>query len=208
MTAGTIILWRHGQTDYNLEVRVQGGVDVPLNRTGAAQAAASAALLERYLRGAPAVVVSSTLVRALATAQVLAEVLGVRVVTDSRLREREFGLWEGLTRDEMVRSWPEEYSLWKAGETPPGIGMESRTHVADRVEAALLEHASRHAPEDTLVVVSHGSATAQALGRMLGAAPGSRFPVRALDNAHWSTLQHAPDLTPPWRLTAHNLGPL
>jgi len=208
VTAGTVILWRHGQTDFNREFRVQGGVDVPLNETGVSQAAASAALLHRYLGTAPVAVVSSTLMRARQTALALADVLGVEIAEDERLRERAFGLWEGLTRDQMVAGWPQEYTLWKSGSTPSGIGMETRTAVAERVEAAVLEHAGRHAPEITLVVVSHGSATSQALGRMLRAPGDAPFPVRALDNAHWSTLQHAPTLTPPWRLQAHNLGPL
>ncbi|MGM0385285.1 MAG: histidine phosphatase family protein [Actinomycetota bacterium] len=208
MTAGTVILWRHGQTDYNLEFRVQGGVDIPLNRTGLAQAAASAAALQRYLGGVPTSIVTSTLVRARDTARLLADLLEVEVAADRRLKERAFGLWEGLTRDQMVATWPEEYLLWKSGETPSGIGMETRTEVADRVHAAVLEHAERLSLEETLVVVSHGSAIAHALGRMLSSEPGRWFPVRALDNAHWSTLQHAPNLRPPWRLKAHNLGPL
>lgn len=207
MTAGTVILWRHGQTDYNLQARVQGGVDVPLNTTGIAQAAASAAVLQRYLDGAPAVVVSSTLVRAHATAEALASLLDVPLGTDSRLQERRFGLWEGLTRDEMLASWPEEYRRWKLGETPHGIGMEAREEVAARVQEAVVDHAARCTHEETLVVVSHGSATVHALGRMLSPDPGSWFPLRSLDNAHWSTLQHMPDTTPRWRLTAHNLGP-
>lgn len=208
MTAGTVILWRHGQTDYNIELRVQGSVDIPLNATGLAQAAAGAAAILRYLGDPTGVsIVSSTLVRARATAQALADLLGVEVAEDPRLRERQFGLWEGLTREEMVVRWPEEFRTWRTGGTPTGIGMETKDEVAQRVHAAVLEHAARREPRETLVVVSHGSATTQLLARMLGAQPGDHFPVRGLDNAHWSTLNHRPDLVPPWRLRAHNLGP-
>ncbi len=207
MTAGTVILWRHGQTDYNLQARVQGGVDIPLNPAGVAQAAVGAASLARYLGEHAGVrIVSSTLVRASATARALAALLGVDVALDPRLREREFGLWEGLTRDEMVARWPEEYRLWRTGATPAGIGMEPKGAVARRVLEAVLEHATPLEPRETLVVVSHGSATTQVMALLLGAEPGEHFPVRGLDNAHWSTLNHRPDLTPPWRLRAHNVG--
>jgi len=207
VTAGTVILWRHGQTDYNLEGRVQGGVDIPLNATGMVQAAAGAAALVRYLGATDrTAIVSSPLARARATAEALAALIGVGVALDARLREREFGAWEGLTRDEMTARWPDEFRLWRTGATPAGIGMETKTQVADRVHAAVLEHAGGRQPAETLVVVSHGSATTQVLARLLGAEPG-HFPVRGLDNAHWSTVNHRPDLAPPWRLRAHNIGP-
>jgi|SRR5659263_23296 len=208
MTAGTVILWRHGQTDYNIQLRVQGGVDIPLNATGVQQAAAGAEALARYLGDDARVsIVSSTLSRAAATARALADVLALTVATDARLRERDFGIWEGLTHDQMVERWPEEFRLWKTGATPEGIGMETKSQVADRVHAAVMEHATTRAAEEILVVVSHGSATTQVLARMLGAQPGGTFPIRGLDNAHWSTLNHRPEMAPPWRLRAHNLGP-
>ncbi len=166
-----MILWRHGQTDYNIQLRVQGGVDIPLNATGVQQAAAGAEALARYLGDDARVsIVSSTLSRAAATARALADVLALTVATDARLRERDFGIWEGLTHDQMVERWPEEFRLWKTGAAPGGHrhGNEVR-QVADRVHAAVMEHATAHAAGEILVVVSHGSATTRVLARMLGA---------------------------------------
>src|SRR5659263_246257 len=132
MTAGTVILWRHGQTDYNIQLRVQGGVDIPLNATGVQQAAAGAEALARYLGDDARVsIVSSTLSRAAATARALADVLALTVATDARLRERDFGIWEGLTHDQMVerQSLPDpEVTLPKSRVRRHGEG----EHVCER----------------------------------------------------------------------------
>ena len=118
-----LILWRHGQTDYNLQGRIQGRVDIPLNGTGreqARRAADSIAVLK------PTRIVSSPLVRARATAETLASLIGQSVEVDSALAEKSFGDWEGLKDEAFLRRYIEtqyvffDYGLWalfrRAGE--------------------------------------------------------------------------------------------
>lgn len=207
MTAGTVLLWRHGQTSFNLEGRVQGGSDIALNEVGLRQAERGSQAILAYLEPVlPAVIVTSHLIRAHATAQALGRLTGQEVLVDGRLRERSFGVFEGRTREEMVAQWPDEYAQWATGLTPPGIGMESRGEVAARVVEAVSEHAAALEEDAVLVVVSHGSATTQALMRLLGMDPRHGAPFRGLDNCHWSTVDHMERGPLEWRLRAHNLG--
>ena len=143
---------------------------------------------------------SSDLSRAVRTAQPLADLLGLPVILDPRLRERSMGVWEGLTRDEVVRRHPEQYAHWVAGLEAPSDGSESRSELAERAVAALAD-----AEGETVVLVTH-SATAMALtGRLLGLPVAGWRAVGPLANGRWSELsadEHG------WRLCAHNLGPL
>ncbi len=197
-------LWRHGQTDYNAELRVQGQVDIPLNSVGIAQAAAGARALDRSLGDRPIVIVSSTLGRARNTARALADLRRVPVTHDDRLQERAFGPWEGKTRDEMVADWPEEYEVWRAGGDPEGIGVETKRAVAERMCRAIGEHTDALADGAGLVIVSHGSALNQAVCAMLGTEQSGKSRIRGLDNCHWSEIQRFP--SGEWVLRAHNLG--
>ena len=86
-----LILWRHDQTDHNLVSRVQGQVDIPLNATGLAQAAAAARILASPR---PDRIVSSPLSRARTTAQILADLTGLDIEVEADLIERFFGVWE------------------------------------------------------------------------------------------------------------------
>ena len=92
-----LFLFRHGQTDWNREGRLQGHTDTPLNATGLAQAEA---LAQRLLAHRLDAVVSSDLTRALTTARIIAEISGVPLLTDSGLREVSVGLAEGLLWEE------------------------------------------------------------------------------------------------------------
>ena len=83
---------RHGQTDWNVEARLQGSTDIPLNDTGRAQARAAAAFFKD--RGLTRIV-TSPLIRAHETARLVGEQLGLEPVIDARLIERNFGLFEG-----------------------------------------------------------------------------------------------------------------
>jgi broad specificity phosphatase PhoE len=152
----TLLLVRHGETDWNREGRVQGHSDVPLNDTGRAQARALAARLAAERVDA---VYSSDLRRARDTAQEVARASGHTVTTTPHLREKHFGSWEGLTRDEILSGDPDALSgPWGDGET--------RDEMADRVLHALRGIAARHEGE-TVVVVSHGGPL-RAVQRTLG----------------------------------------
>jgi probable phosphoglycerate mutase len=89
---------RHGQTDWNLAARLQGSTDIPLNDTGREQARRAAEILrdQKVER-----IIASPLSRALETARIIGEPLGLEPATDIRLIERHFGLFEGMTIDEV-----------------------------------------------------------------------------------------------------------
>lgn len=89
---------RHGQTDWNVQARLQGSTDIPLNDTGRAQARLAAELLEGL---GITRIVASPLSRALETARIVGERLALTPDIDERLIERNFGLFEGLTIDEV-----------------------------------------------------------------------------------------------------------
>ena len=138
----TILLARHGETDWNREGRWQGWADPPLNETGRAQARA----LAEQLRGTPFdAVYSSDLQRAHETAELVAAPHGVPVVADEGLREIDVGSWSGLTRAEIAARFPD-------GERPDG---ETRDVHGARVLAAV-ERIARANPERRILVVTHG----------------------------------------------------
>lgn len=145
---------RHGETDWNIELRMQGHVDIPLNATGLAQAAA---LGRRFADGVDAAAIySSDLLRARQTAQPIAESLGLPIVPLVELRERSFGRCEGLVIAEILERFPEEGLAMKrrdADHVPQGG--ESRRQHQERIRACVRELAGRHAAQ-SLVVVTHG----------------------------------------------------
>jgi len=151
----TLLLVRHGETDWNAEGRLQGHTDRPLNDFGRRQAAA---LAER-LAAEPAIdaVYASDLSRARETAEILAHRLGLPVVTVPDLRERNWGNWEGLTGSERDRV---EY-----------VGEERDAH-GERVIRAVRRIAEEH-PGQRIVVVTHGGS----LRRIQVAAYGMALPV-------------------------------
>jgi broad specificity phosphatase PhoE len=141
----TILLVRHGQTDWNLSRRLQGHTDLPLNERGREQARVLAAELAEEPIDA---VYSSDLVRAHETARIVAERHGLDVTAIDDLRERHFGTWEGLSDDEIQTRFPEAAAgVWGDGET--------REAMARRVFDALQRIADTH-PGGHVLVVSHG----------------------------------------------------
>jgi probable phosphoglycerate mutase len=147
----TILLARHGETDWNREGRFQGWADPPLNATGRAQAVdLSVALMAEEL----ATVYSSPLRRAYETAEVVAASRGLVPVTIEALREVDVGSWSGLTREEIEQRFPEQYARW----LDYGQGWddgETYEAMAERVVGAVLELALVHDGE-RILAVSHG----------------------------------------------------
>jgi broad specificity phosphatase PhoE len=203
MSAGTILLWRHGQTDYNATGRLQGQVDIALNERGRAQAAAAAPVLAQ-LR--PARIVASDLVRAHETARTLAEIVRTDLITDVRLRERSFGDWEGLTHPEIEAGWPDAFAAWNAGDHPAGINAESRREVGHRFAEAVLATAEPLGDHEILVIVSHGAAISAGITALIGQDPEIWRGITGIGNCHWSVLRTNDGQRPSWRLSAHNVG--
>jgi len=136
--ATTLLLARHGETDWNREHRLQGWADPPLNELGRAQALELAAALDGERID---VVYTSDLRRASETANIVAVGLHLRVVEDPSLREVDLGSWSGKLRDEV------------AGQTRHDG--ETREQHRDRVVSGVLRIAAAH-PGETLLIVSHG----------------------------------------------------
>lgn len=195
-----LLLWRHGNTDWNATHRVQGQTDTPLNDLGRQQAAAAAPLLAA-LR--PDAIVSSDLVRAADTAAALATLTGLRVEPDERLRERGYGQWQGLTMTEIADRFPAEHAAWRCGAQSPGCGVEDLDDLGKRVSEALQDAADRH-PGGTVVIATHGGAARQGCGHLLGWPVPVLRTVGPLQNCHWTELRHEGVVG--WRLRAHNVG--
>ncbi|WP_406003698.1 histidine phosphatase family protein [Streptomyces sp. NBC_00829] len=201
-TGRRVVLWRHGQTAWNLERRFQGSTDIALTEDGVAQARRAARLLAS-LR--PDVIVASDLKRAAATAAELAQITGLDVSHDSALRETYAGAWQGLTHEEIVERHGEQYSAWKRGEPVRRGGGELETEVADRAAPVVLHHAEKLPEEGTLVVVSHGGTIRTTIGRLLGLESHHWESLGGLSNCCWSVLGEG---ARGWRLLEHNAGTL
>ncbi|MGC0377335.1 histidine phosphatase family protein [Streptomyces sp. SAI-229] len=197
-----VILWRHGQTSWNVERRFQGSTDVDLTETGVAQARRSARLLAGLK---PDAIVASDLRRAAATAAELAALTGLEVTLDAALRETYAGVWQGLTHDEIIARYGDEYTAWKRGEPVRRGGGELETEVADRAAPVVLRHVEKLPEDGTLVVVSHGGTIRTTIGRLLGLDPHNWESLGGLTNCCWSVLGEG---ARGWRLLEHNAGTL
>ena len=152
-SATRLVVIRHGETAWNVEQRIQGHLDVPLNDRGRWQAGRMAgALAEESF----AAIYSSDLSRAAATAQALAHVAGVPVQHDTGLRERAFGHFEGVSWGEIHARWPDDAQRWRARDPDftPGGGESLRVFYG-RVVGTALRLARAH-PGQTVALVAHG----------------------------------------------------
>ncbi len=151
------IVIRHGETEWNLKGRFQGHKDSPLSPLGRTQAAA---LGRRLATESFDVLYSSDLGRALQTAGAIASLSGHTIKTDPQLRERNFGVLEGLTEAEIIAAHGDTLERLRRPEPdfriPKG---ESLRDAYDRCVAAFSRLAALHA-EGTMVVVCHGGVLA------------------------------------------------
>ncbi|MFC8627268.1 histidine phosphatase family protein [Streptomyces anulatus] len=201
-TGRRIVLWRHGQTAWNLERRFQGSTDIELTEAGVGQARRAARLLASLK---PDAIVASDLRRAAATAAELSAVSGLTVAPDAALRETYAGAWQGLTHQEIVERFGDQYAAWKRGEPVRRGGGELETEVADRAAPVVLEHAEKLPENGTLVVVSHGGTIRTTIGRLLGLEAHHWEGLGGLSNCCWSVLGEG---ARGWRLLEHNAGTL
>lgn len=151
--ATRILLIRHGETDWNRAQRIQGQIDIALNDTGVMQAQRLALALQNESFAA---IYASDLGRAQATAQAVVQASGVALRTDARLRERHYGVFEGLTYTEIAEQWPILAQAWRERDpdfAPPGG--ESLVDLSERVLPALDALAGQH-PGQQIVCVTHG----------------------------------------------------
>ncbi len=196
------MLWRHGQTAWNLERRFQGTTDIELTETGVAQARRAARQLAAL---GPDAIIASDLRRAVDTAAELAAVTGLQVTYDEGLRETYAGVWQGLTHEEIMERHGEEYAAWKRGEPVRRGGGELETEVADRAAPVVERNVEKLPDGGVLVVVSHGGTIRTTIGRLLGLEPSSWEALGGLTNCCWSVLGEG---ARGWRLLEHNAGTL
>jgi probable phosphoglycerate mutase len=151
--ATRVIAIRHGETAWNVDTRIQGQLDIPLNDNGRWQARRLAqALADEPLQA----IYASDLGRAFETAQALAEAVGLEVVTDTGLRERGFGIFEGRTWKEIEQQWPDLSARWRKRD--PDFGPEGGETLAsfyDRCIGAASRIAAAHAGQ-SIALVAHG----------------------------------------------------
>ena len=198
-----IVLWRHGQTDWNLVNRFQGHSDIPLNQTGIEQARRAAPLLFG-LR--PSKIISSDLIRAKQTAEELANLSKLPIHIDPALRETNGGKWEGRTGAENRADDYEKFVNWLDGnDEPAGDFGERRSEIALRAVTAIEKALDQET--ETLVVVTHGGTARIIIGNMLGLPMTQWASIGGLSNASWSILENGHHRVG-WILVEHNAGSL
>ncbi|GAA1153754.1 histidine phosphatase family protein [Nocardioides aquiterrae] len=199
MTGRTLVLVRHGRTAYNHENRIQGQLEVELDDTGHAQAAALAPVIAA-LR--PAAIWSSDSARARQTAVYLAKETGLEPTYDARLREYFLAGRQGLTHEEYDSVAPEEFATFLQGDYDVVPGGERTAEVAARMVAALRELLGSVEPGSVAVAVSHGAAIRDAVPVLLGLPPTARSVLRGPANCGWVELDVP--ASGPARLVAYN----
>lgn len=193
-----IVLWRHGQTAWNREQRFQGTTDIGLNTAGVEEARRAAMALAAL---APDAIITSDLKRAAATAERLSALVRLPAVPEKGLREAYTGRWQGLTHQEILNKYGEEYAAWKRGEPVRRGGGELDTEVAERAVPIVEQHAEQLPEHGTLVVVSHGGTIRATVGRFLGLCPSKWLSLGGLSNCRWHVLSQE---SAGWRLSVRN----
>jgi probable phosphoglycerate mutase len=185
-----VILTRHGETEWNLEGRVQGVMDSPLTEKGIRQAQT---LANRLQDEGISIIYSSNLPRAIATADEIRKFLNLsEVVVSPVIRELSFGEWEGRQWKDLRQDYPELFKVWEQSPDQVQIpGGESMQHVTERAWDFISGLADKH-PGETLCIVTHGMTLQLLVKKALGIA------IEDWTNVPWqyNTAVNILDLTP------------
>jgi probable phosphoglycerate mutase len=194
----TAVVVRHGQTDWNSEGRMQGWAPVPLNERGREQAVAAGDWLAGQYEVDRAV--ASDLLRTRETAARLCDPLGLdpggdRVTFSPAWRERDLGVYQGLTYADMYDRFPEfglgEAAVQAASETPEGG--ESLLDLRERVLAGWTDLLGRAGADETVLVVTHGGPIHFLLGHVKGLDVRAAFLEHSMANCGVTVLEHPPE---------------
>jgi probable phosphoglycerate mutase len=183
-----LVLVRHGSTQHSAERRFSGRNQLELTEAGIGQAQALATRAERW--GARAIV-SSPLLRAMQTAEVIAAELDLPVTVDEGFAEVDFGEWEGLTFSEARRAHPAAHDAWLAAPDSAPPGGESFAEVTRRVQRAR-DSVVRANPDGSVIVVTHVTPIKTLLRLALDAPPIAMFRIH-LDTASVSIVDYYAD---------------
>lgn len=160
-----VYLVRHGETEWNTMAKFQGHTDVPLSEYGREQARLLGKRLskENFIK-----VYASDLQRALETAKIISCFHGIDVLTRPELREMNFGFWEGLTYNEIKKSFQEEIKKWWEEPLTTRIpGGETLSEMVERCVLSIKNIVTAY-PEGNVIVVTHGGAIRSIVGSVLG----------------------------------------
>lgn len=196
MTLKRLVLWRHGETDYNVALRMQGHLDSQLTATGLGQARRAARSLAQLN---PEVLMTSDLSRAGDTAAVLAAETGMALRTDKRLRETHLGKWQGLTQTEVEALYPGGIQTWRGNPECAPPGGETRVEVAERAADVVAELDA--AGPGSAVLCTHGGLIAGLTPLLLGMPVSVWSVFGGISNCHWTVLLRRGS---GWRLLSYN----
>jgi 2,3-bisphosphoglycerate-dependent phosphoglycerate mutase/probable phosphoglycerate mutase len=200
MSLRRLVLWRHGETDYNAAGRMQGHIDSALTEVGWNQARFAVPALARF---EPDLVIASDLRRATDTATVFTEAMGVPLRIDKRLRETHLGEWQGKTGAEVDADWPGERGRWQVDPTWAPPGGESRIDVATRAAEVVWDLRDSAERWETVLLAAHGALITSLTAKLLGL-PVEAWPqLGGIGNCHWVELVVRDEV---WRLHAYNVG--
>ncbi len=149
----TILLVRHGQTEWNRIERFRGRVDLELNSTGLIQAEKTAIRIQGHWK--PEIAYSSPLKRALQTAQAIAKLTNIQVEATPDLVDIDYGEWQGLTPEEARLKWPAQLDAWfnhpELAQIPDGENLlKVQSRAMSKIKTAIKIH-----PNNTIIMVSH-----------------------------------------------------
>ncbi len=196
MTLKRLVLWRHGETDYNVALRMQGHLDSQLTATGLGQARRAARSLAQLN---PEVLMTSDLSRAGDTAAVLAAETGMALRTDKRLRETHLGKWQGLPQTEVEALYPGGIQTWRGNPECAPPGGETRVEVAERAADVVAELDA--AGPGSAVLCTHGGLIAGLTPLLLGMPVSVWSVFGGISNCHWTVLLRRGS---GWRLLSYN----
>ena len=206
-----LYLVRHGETEWNRDGRAQGRADIPLNDAGIAQ---SRALAEAFSSMSVTAVMSSTLSRAVRTAEAIAAPHGLSVSTENDLLELDFGGLDGAPLREMRELFPDFFEHWTRDPATAQFpdGGETLQQLQDRAWAVVESIARSHEPQDNVIVVSHAFALYSVMCRALGMPLSNYGRLRITPGSFSLLVSRTQNVIGPadelqWALTSLNVAP-